>query len=172
MQRIGELGEALFAALARGLDGSEGRVAVPAEIWAGEVEERWFALDTALDVLGSRLDLAAHADDDGAPAFAEPEALLALQRRCQSLRDDLASIARGIPGRIAWFESAARSRRLSASPVELSELLQSRLFDVTPYDAPTYAVVLGLLAAVAALASYIPARHAGHVEPLLALRHE
>lgn len=50
--------------------------------------------------------------------------------------------------------------------------LGTLLFDVTPYDAPTYAVVLGLLAAVAALASYIPARHAGRVEPLLALRQE
>ncbi len=132
MQRIGELGEGLFAAIGRQLDGSEGRAAVPPDIWVGEVEERWFALDTALDVLGSRLDLAAHADGESTPAAAEPEALLALQRRCQSLRDDLASIARGIPGRIVWFEAQARSRRLSASPVELNDLLQSRLFDVTP----------------------------------------
>ena len=50
--------------------------------------------------------------------------------------------------------------------------LGTLLFDVSPYDAPTYAVVLGLLAAVAAAASYIPARHAGRVEPLLALRQE
>jgi putative ABC transport system permease protein len=50
--------------------------------------------------------------------------------------------------------------------------LGTLLFDVTPYDVPTYAVVLGLLAAVAATASYIPARHAGRVEPLLALRQE
>lgn len=50
--------------------------------------------------------------------------------------------------------------------------LGALLFDVTPYDVPTYAVVLGLLAAVAAAASYIPARHAGRVEPLLALRQE
>jgi ABC-type antimicrobial peptide transport system permease subunit len=50
--------------------------------------------------------------------------------------------------------------------------LGALLFDVTPYDVPTYAVVLGLLAAVAAAASYIPARRAGRVEPLLALRQE
>jgi hypothetical protein len=50
--------------------------------------------------------------------------------------------------------------------------LGTLLFDVTPYDAPTYAVVLGLLTAVAAAASYIPARNAARVEPLLALRQE
>jgi sugar transferase (PEP-CTERM/EpsH1 system associated) len=50
--------------------------------------------------------------------------------------------------------------------------LGTLLFDVTPYDIPTYASVVVLLAAVAALASYIPARQASRVQPLLALREE
>ena len=50
--------------------------------------------------------------------------------------------------------------------------LGTLLFDVTPYDAPTYGVVLGLLVGVAAAASYLPARHAARVEPLEALRQE
>ena len=46
------------------------------------------------------------------------------------------------------------------------------LFAVTPYDLSTYATVLALLGAVAVLASYIPARRAARVEPLVALRQE
>jgi len=44
------------------------------------------------------------------------------------------------------------------------------LFGVQPNDATTYAVVLAVLACVAAVASYVPARHAARVQPLTALR--
>ncbi len=51
-------------------------------------------------------------------------------------------------------------------------LFGTLLFGVTPHDAATYAVVLTLLAAVAGLASYVPARRAARVQPLTALRQE
>jgi putative ABC transport system permease protein len=46
------------------------------------------------------------------------------------------------------------------------------LFGVTPYDVSTYATVLALFCAVAGVASYMPARRAARVEPLVALRQE
>jgi putative ABC transport system permease protein len=50
--------------------------------------------------------------------------------------------------------------------------LGTLLFGVTPYDVPTYAIVVLLLGGVAVLASYVPARHAARIEPLTALRQE
>ena len=57
-----------------------------------------------------------------------------------------------------------------AGSLVLLRSLSTLLFDVTPYDLPTYATVVALLGVVAAIASYVPARHAARVEPLLVLR--
>jgi putative ABC transport system permease protein len=53
-----------------------------------------------------------------------------------------------------------------------TQLLRSLLFGVTPSDVPTFVGVAALLAATAFVASYIPARRATRVDPMVALRYE
>ncbi len=59
-----------------------------------------------------------------------------------------------------------------ASALALARLVSTMLFEVTPFDPPSYAVTAVVLLAVAALACYMPARRAMRVDPLTALRQE
>ena len=59
-----------------------------------------------------------------------------------------------------------------AAAAGLTRLMSSLLFGVTPLDPLTYAAVSALLIGAAALASYLPARRATRVNPVIALRYE
>jgi putative ABC transport system permease protein len=59
-----------------------------------------------------------------------------------------------------------------AGSLLLLRSLGTLLFGVSPYDVPTYAIVVVLLGVIAALAAYLPARRASRIEPLTALRQE
>jgi putative ABC transport system permease protein len=54
----------------------------------------------------------------------------------------------------------------------LTRLMEKMLFGISPHDPLTLAAVACLLTLVAVLASYLPARRAAKVEPMVALRYE
>jgi len=59
-----------------------------------------------------------------------------------------------------------------AGALGLTRFLQSLLYEVRPTDPPTFVGVLLVLVGVSVAASYLPARRAMRVDPIVALRYE
>jgi len=60
----------------------------------------------------------------------------------------------------------------TAGALALTSLITGLLYGVSPTDAPTFVFVSLMVTAVAFVASYVPARRATRVDPLIALRYE
>ncbi|HEX8895151.1 MAG TPA: FtsX-like permease family protein, partial [Terriglobales bacterium] len=56
--------------------------------------------------------------------------------------------------------------------VAVAELMRTLLFGISPLDLRTFITVPLILAAAAALASYLPARRVAKLDPIVALRCE
>jgi putative ABC transport system permease protein len=59
-----------------------------------------------------------------------------------------------------------------AAALGLSRLIVSLLYEVKPWDPAAFVSVGALLIAIALFATYIPARRASQVDPMVALRYE
>lgn len=120
-----------WGCLAERLGGAEGRVNVDRDVFSGDAERAWHVLDTALEAVGALAATEAARRVAGA-ALRPPaarEALELAERRAQTIRDNLATIVEGAPGRVTWLELAANQAVLSSSPVDISELLRDRVFE-------------------------------------------
>jgi putative ABC transport system permease protein len=103
----------------------------------------WYSVERRTREMGIRVALGA-----------EPRGVLGLVLR-ESMRVVIIGMVIGIAGALA-----------------LTRLMRSFLYEVSPMDMPTFGSVALLLAGVALLASYLPARRAARVDPMTALRSE
>ncbi len=81
------------------------------------------------------------------------------------------SLLRLVFQRGAWLTAVGLALGLAGASA-LTGLMGNLLYNVSPRDPATMTVVAFTLAAVAGLASYVPARRATKVDPVVALRYE
>ena len=86
-----------------------------------------------------------------------------------ALGADRASVLRLVLGEAAALAAAGIAIGLVGA-VATARLIQSLLFGVTSSDALTFAAISAILAVTALVASYVPARRATRVDPMIALR--
>lgn len=128
--RIVGLADQFWARFVQGRGGQDGRFPLQPNAFAqkarsGDIEttplgEAYFALDSALDRLETALDLYAE-------SMTEAEALV---RRVRQTRFDLDFICtQSEKNYVYWLEHRGRGMFLRASPIDVSSLLQEKLFD-------------------------------------------
>jgi len=130
--------EMLWAELGRRARGEEARFTLERDAWVGVLEQRYHALDNALEAVGACAEVAAGRLSI-APGVARTrmglaalEALKAIETRAESLREELAAIVSGAPGRITWFDQGGHGAALSSTPVDLSHVFRARIFETVP----------------------------------------
>lgn len=131
--------QSFFATVSSG--SAPGRSALEADQWPRALRDLYFELDQRLDDLGAVLE----GYEAEAPDAATREGLSQLGRRIQAVRQGLSEAVEGTPGHVAWFELGGGEASLGTTPVDVAEILRTRLFEATP--------AVGLLSATLSLAT-------------------
>lgn len=117
-----ELGQAL-----QEIHGS-GRTLIAQQTLENRLAEQVATFDARLDDLAQALQSRASAEGDAQ----QRETLEQLARRVQSQRETFEQIRADDPRKVTWMELSSGNLLLSSTPVDLSGILKSRLFDEVP----------------------------------------
>jgi ATP-dependent DNA helicase DinG len=129
--------EALWAELGRRGRGEEARFTLERDVWVGPLQERYHALDNALEAVGAAANVATGrvlvaGGGRSKNAAQASEALKVVETRAELVREELAAIVSGAPGRITWFDMGGHGAALSSTPVDLSHVFRVRIFESVP----------------------------------------
>jgi ATP-dependent DNA helicase DinG len=135
--RVRQASDGFWEMLRAELTGDEPRVVVERDVWQGPLQNEHLALDAALDELSALVRSTAGRLLGGAisqvrDAAGIADALDAVDRRIEILREQLARIVDGEPGLITWAEVDLRRAAIGASPIDLSGLMRARIFESVP----------------------------------------
>jgi ATP-dependent DNA helicase DinG len=131
--------EALWSELGRRGRAEEARFTLERDAWVGPLEARYHALDNALEAVAAtataasgRVSLASGGVGRSRSGLAALEALKVVETRAELVREELAAIVSGAPGRITWFDMGGHGAALSSTPVDLSHVFRARIFETVP----------------------------------------
>lgn len=138
IQAVERAGITLFAALRGALIGPDGDAKVPLPEGLFEQPDRqnaWFKLDTALEDLARTAEAESEPppDEEATEDAGARASLNGLARRSRELRDDLATIAEQRQrSHVYWGEARPTGTVLSASPIEVGELVRRHIISSGP----------------------------------------
>jgi ATP-dependent DNA helicase DinG len=148
IRTVERTGIALFAQLRAALvrdHAFDGRVPLPAGLFdLPERQTAWFKLDTALEDLARTAEAESEPPpDEEADGDAGARASLSgLARRARALRDDLATIAeQRHKSHVYWGETRATGTFLTASPIDVADLVRRHILQAGPIPVLTSATL-------------------------------
>ena len=120
--------------------GDTGRTTLDPDAWCGDLEQAWYKLDTACEALAAvltsvaeRLPVVPGSSPGGARLAREVrDELTVVARRAEQTRQQLAYIAQGRSGVVAWLDRSSRSLAVGASPVDLADMFRTQVFETVP----------------------------------------
>lgn len=142
---------AFFRLVVSAASRGDARAILERDFWTGERAAAWHRVDEALDSVRAVAESLAGqlaSGSAGSPAVPTRREALSiadgvglLARRADEIRLDLATIVDGAAGRVTFVEASGRSPALSSSPVDLSAVFRSQIFESIPATVLTSATL-------------------------------